>query len=323
MNNKTTPKDFFLHLGATIALYTAVGALVNLAFTIIDYLNPDVLAGSFYAGSVAWPVSLLIVTVPILYTLEWFIKRDYVTMPEKKDIWIRKWRIFLTLFLAVIFIGGDIVALLNTYFSGEITARFAYKILAVVLIAGTVGKYYFYSMYDTMRWARMSTRLHTWFGLLLVVAAIVGGFVITGSPTKQRNLRLDLQRISDLSSIQWQVISYWQRTSKLPSAISELKDDISGITIPSDPETKNAYEYNVKSGKSFELCATFAAEVTDMSGRGAYGRGGYVSTVAYPYEAGVDGNDAWTHGVGKVCFTRTIDPTRYPPAPKPLPVSTE
>src|SRR3989344_3022636 len=120
MNTKTTPKDFFLHLGATVALYVAAGALINLSFSVINYFLPDALAGYFYANTVAWPISMLIVLVPILYAIEWFIIKDMARMPEKKDLWIRRWRIYLTIFLAVVLVGGDLIVLINTYLNGEI-----------------------------------------------------------------------------------------------------------------------------------------------------------------------------------------------------------
>jgi uncharacterized membrane protein len=115
MNTKTTPKDFFLHLGATVALYVAVGALINLWFTVINYYFPDALAGYFYGNAVAWPISMLIVLVPIFYVLEWLIARDAAKTPEKNDLWIRRWRMYLTLFLVVILIGGDLITLINTF----------------------------------------------------------------------------------------------------------------------------------------------------------------------------------------------------------------
>ena len=68
-----------------------------------------------------------------LYLAEWFIVRDIAKVPEKADIWIRRWRIYLTLFLAVVLIGGDLIALINTYLNGEITARFIYKVIVIIL----------------------------------------------------------------------------------------------------------------------------------------------------------------------------------------------
>lgn len=326
MNTQTTPKDFFLHLGATVALYVATGSLINLSFSIINYLNPDALAGYFYGSSIAWPISMLVVLVPILYVLEWVINRDIAKVPEKMNIWIRKWRIYLTLFSAVILMAGDLIFLINTYLSGEITSRFVYKVLVILVIAGAIGKYYFFSLYPDFKpfgsrtstnWAKIARRFNAWLGVAFVLVVIITGFIIVGSPAKQRAFRFDQQRINDLSSIQWQLISYWQSKGALPLSLEETKDSLSGVNVPTDPETKVAYEYKRKTATSFELCATFGQPSQDLKGRGSFG-GNYDIAVSYPsYYPGYE-SESWDHKAGRTCFDRKIDPDRYPVMPKPL-----
>jgi len=321
---KTTPKDFFLHLGALIALYISAGALINLAFSIINYAYPDALAGYFTASSVAWPISILIILVPILYVLEWLIDRDIARMPEKKEIWVRRWRIYLTLFLAVVLVAGDLIALINTYLNGEITARFIWKVVAILLVAGNIGKYYFFSMYENWKHAKIARKVNAWFGVVLVLAAIVWGFFVVGSPATQRALRFDEQRVSDLSTIQSQIVySYWSQKGRLPEALSDLNDSISGFTVPNDPETGEPYEYHpmgmtaaktTQTGYVFSLCATFSRASQDLKGKGAaYGGGvAYPTMDIYPYP----GSDSWEHPAGHACFDRTIDPSKYPVSEK-------
>jgi hypothetical protein len=327
MNPKTTPKDFFVQFGATVALYVAAGALINLALSIIDYLNPDALASYFSPSSIAWTISMLVVLVPILYVLEWLVNRDAVRTPEKRDIWIRRWRIYLTLFLAVALIGGDLIALINIYLNGEITGRFVWKVLAILLVAGCIGKYYFFSIVSgtgngfLSRYARTIRLGNAWFGIIMVVVTIVGGFLIVGSPAKQRAIRFDEQRISDLTTIQYQVVNYWQAKQKLPATLVDLNDPISNFIVPTDPETKSAYEYVATSSKpAFELCATFDLASQDTTGQGAYnGSGGVIVPMSYPaLPIGIQ-NDSWTHLAGHSCFDRTIDPQKYPPLQKSLP----
>jgi hypothetical protein len=308
---KTTPKDFFLHLGALVTLYASIIALSNLIFSVINYLIPDKLAGYFYANSVAWPISTLIILVPLLYIFEWLIVKEFSVSPEKKDLPIRRWRIHLTLFLTGLTIAIALISLINVYLNGEIGWRFAWKVIAIMLITGAVFKYYFFSIYENFRWSRLSRKVNAWFGILLVVAAIVAGFIVVGSPAHQRALRFDNQRVSDLQNIQWQVLNYWQQKSVLPTNLDSLKDSLSGNIVPTDPETKKPYEYAVKSTTSFELCATFLRKVEDKSGRGGFmGRGYYDMTSPIGY---LDEN--WKHEAGRTCFTRTIDPERYPPYP--------
>lgn len=330
MKSHITPKDFFLHLGAAAVLYVAVGSLINLSFSIINYFKPDTLAGYFYSGSIAWPISMLVVLVPILYILEWIINRDIKNNPEKIDIWIRKWRIYLTLFLAVILMASDLIVLLNTYLNGEITSRFVYKVIVILLLAGSVGKYYFYSLFPKFKplgnmgskfnWAKMVRLTNAWFGILFTLTVIVTGFIIVGSPAKQRSLRFDQQRINDLSSIQSTILyNSWQVKGVLPNTLSELNDSLSGFNVPMDPETDIPYGYTKKSSTTFELCATFGQPSQDTKGRGSYDSVGMsVSRSYYPDYPGFD-NEQWEHEAGLTCFERTIDPERYPVNPKPTP----
>jgi hypothetical protein len=315
---KITPKDFFLHLIATVLLYASVISLVNLTFAIINYAFPDALAGYFFANSVAWPISMLIVLTPVLIVVEWLIKKDYAVTPEKQGIWIRRWRIDLTLFLTVLVLIGDLVSLINTYISGELTERFLYKFLAVLVIFGIVFTFY---LLERMQIKKGARRALVWIWGILVLAAVVGGFMTVGSPYKQRAIRFDNQRLSELQSLQWQIVNYWQQKEKLPATLADLNDSITGGRRLVDPETKESYEYAVKGPLSFEICANFALATQDYEGRGVYGygRGG---SIAYPtmyYDGGIIEGDNWKHEAGRACFTRTIDPDRYPPVGKPIP----
>lgn len=314
MNPRTTPKDFFLHLGAAIALYASAIALLNLSFSVINYFLPDRLAGYFYAGSVAWPISMLIVLVPLLYTLEWLIGRDLARMPEKKELWIRKWRTYLTLFLAGAAIIGDLIALINIYLNGEITGRFVYKVLAVGIVSAVIFAYYILEKSAETR--KVARKTLAWLGIVVVLVGVIAGFAAVGSPVKQRNLRFDNQRTSDLSNIQWRMISYWQSKESLPEAIEDLNDPLSNFIVPTDPADDSSYEYAKKGETSFELCATFALPSEDLRYRGANGTSGSIA-VPIPtrdyYPMGPDKNDVWSHEAGRVCFERTIDPERYPP----------
>ena len=86
------------------------------------------------------------------------------------------------------------------------------------------------------------------FSTLLVVLAIVYSFMIMGSPMKQRDLRLDDRRVSDLQNIQYQVINYWQQKEELPKDLATLANPLTGFSLPVDPEFEkgNSYEYFVK-----------------------------------------------------------------------------
>src|SRR3989344_2587818 len=138
-----------------------------------------------------------------------------------------------------------------------------------------------------------------WIVSILVLAAVVAAFITIGGPSRQRSLRFDERRGSDLPAIQGQIITYWQQKNSLPASLSDLSDSISGFKAPTDPETTQAYEYSVTSSLNFQLCATFNLPSESDQTRAV--------PMMYP------GPDNWSHGVGRVCFERSIDPQLYKP----------
>src|SRR5438093_896821 len=55
--------------------------------------------------------------------------------------------------------------------------------------------------------------------ILGVLATIIFGFVVMGTPGTQRALRLDQTRTYDLQNIQYQVVYYWQQHQALPKSL--------------------------------------------------------------------------------------------------------
>ncbi len=300
---KMTPKDFFVYLGTAISLYVSAGALLALLFSIINKVVPDALmpyyASTWATGGMRFAIATLLVSFPLYLVLSWFIRTDIARNVAKYHLAIRKWFVYLTLFAAGATIAGDLIALVNTYLGGEVSARFMWKMLSVLVVAGSIFAYYFY---DLKRAVSNNTQVNKPLiavAILGVLGAIVAGFVVVGSPATIRALRFDEQRVNDLQSIQWQLIDYYQRRGALPETLALLKDDISGFHVPVDPETHEEYEYTRTSASgshSFELCAVFnRADTTAESDM---------------YRDPWSGNFA--HEAGHTCFTRTVDPLAYP-----------
>jgi len=300
--SKTTPKDFFLHMGAAIALYISAIALMNLAFAIINAIAPDALSGFWDANSIVWPVSTLVVLVPVLYVVEWFIFRDIVKIPEKKDLWVRRWRIYTTLFLTALTMAGDLIVLINVYLNGEITERFVWKVATVFVVSAVIFAYYILSHAGAVVGQAKAWRIAlAWVSAVLVFAAVVGGFIIVGSPAKQRSLRFDQQRIEDLSDIQYQVSDYWQTNGKLPASLSALDSDLTEEYVaPVDPETMSPYQYSVEGTSTLQLCATFDLNSNATTDSGALP---IYNSPMIP-ASGLSNN--WSHSAGNVCFKRTL-----------------
>jgi len=303
---KTFPRDVFLYLLSIITLVTVAVAFGILLYQYIDLKFPDLLTEGYYWSKTASldlvrnSMAVLMVVFPVFIWISWFLRKDVVKHPEKRELKIRRWLLYLTLFLASLVIIGDLVALLINFLNGELTNRFALKVLAVLFIAGSIFAHYFSELRD---------KAFSWMGIFdkalmaLVVAGVVAGFWIAGSPAQQRSIRFDERRVSDLSNIQYQVINYWQRKQLLPQNTQQLNDSISGFVPPKDPETGVDYEYRTTGPMSFEICAVFATANSDeFSGK---------NTAMPVYYGGEPSN--WSHGAGMTCFERIIDPDFYPP----------
>ena len=311
MDKKVTPKDFFLWAGAMVALYGSVIALIALLFEYIDRTYPDSLEHYVdpYSGGIRFAMASLIVLVPVTIVLMRFIRNDIARAAEKAELWVRRWALVFTVFIAGAMVVGDLIALINTFLGGDLTTRFILKILVVLFVAGGVFLHFLADLRGY--WNTNPARAKT-VGLavgILMLAVIIAGFFIMGTPGEVRLHRFDDQKVSDLQNIQWQVVNFWQQKKMLPATLDELIDPIGGNYIPVDSQTGERDGYTVMGPLSFELCATFNTNSRSSS---------RVPNVPLtPYVDGVE-NDNWLRDVGKVCFSRTIDPERYPPFEKAL-----
>ena len=214
---KVTPKDFFLYFGAMAALYVSVGSFIALLFEYVNALFPDPLGGyrDPYSSSIRFALASLVVVFPLYMFLTKMLNRDLRAHPEKKELWIRKWLVYLTLFVGGAVIAGDLIALINTFLGGELTARFVLKVCAVFIVVGGAFGYYFYDLRGKWERDEQAARMVGWVALLVVCVSVIGGFFIIGSPQTQRLYRFDEQRVSDLTNIQWQVVNFWQQKERL------------------------------------------------------------------------------------------------------------
>jgi hypothetical protein len=327
---------FFLCLGTLITLITSVVSFLNLIFGTLDKQFPDILNASYQYGyntydfeGIRIALATLIIFFPV-YVIVSFLWRKFIRRGIGSiDEIIKKWVVYLILFLSALITVVDLVILVKYFVSGEITSRFAYKVITVFVVAILVGSYYFILeiWHGNEKLKKNLGIAYAVFGILLVVGSIIYSFSIIGSPQKQRLLRFDDRRVSDLQNIQYQVVAYWQQKEKLPEELKNLTDPITGYSLPVPPgfEQGEKYEYIVKDKEklTFELCAEFSLPMPKGWREGSYYGGEImpmmdkgISSTAYPAPIGGT-NESWDHEAGRVCFERTIDKDIYPPFPKP------
>lgn len=330
---KLTPKFFFLSLGVLITLIASVTAFLNLAFETLNKHLPDALNAVYQYGyntysfeAARGALATLIIVFPTFLVLSYFWRKATQAGISRIDTAVRKWMLYLLIFLASITAAVDLVTLVRYFVSGEITNRFIWKVIITLVVAAYVGVYY---MFELRGWQKLwGWRMAPWAAVkssILVLALIIWSFTVIGTPNEQRAWRLDERRTQDLQSIQWQVINFWQQKEKLPTELKELSNPLSGFMLPVDPEFEKGltYEYKKTGDMTFELCATFTA--TMPKGWQEYSDGGGVipmmnrdvAVSSYPYPGG-GVNESWDHEIGRTCFSRTIDKDLYPPYPDPV-----
>lgn len=299
MNHSSTPRDVFAHLLAIGMLYVSVVAFLSLIFQYINIWFPDQLSYQSFSGIssiVRGATAALIVVWPVYIYLMRLLRKDELANPEKHDLRIRKWLFNFTMFVSAITIIVALIIVIGSFLNGELTARFFLKSATVLLVAVVVFGYYRWELKREAVTESNLPNILAYATSALLIVSIVAGFFIVGTPKDQRERRLDAERESDLQQIQWQVINYWQDTDRLPQNLEVLNDGIGFNMVPVDPETGEAYEYNIKNDLTFDLCATFARASDEQYSQ-------------VPRAELIDQN--WQHSAGRTCFERTIDPERY------------
>ncbi len=143
--------------------------------------------------------------------------------------------------------------------------------------------------------------------LVVVTAAIVAGFWQMGSPSYQRQVRLDEERLNNIRAIDSALTNskYYQSDHSLPSTIDQL-EALPQNTLK-DPETGQAYEYRALSTSTYEICTTFATDNSNPKSPG--GR-------SDPWLG-----QEWRHPAGHYCFHREVgSPLNVAPSPISVPL---
>lgn len=311
---QTGPKDVFVQLLLMVALYLSATHLGVLLLQIVNHYLPDPLVRGHWraeagAGAIRWAIAMLIVAAPVFFGVTWHLRREFAHAPEKLQLRSRRWLTALTLFAAMLIAIGDLVAVVHTFLQGELTARFLLKALIILAIAWAVLWYERWEFRRTSGGRPSADILALrWGAIIVTVAAVVTGFIVTGSPWRARLSRFDAERVRELQEIQGNVVTYWQQKQRLPASLDELRDDIRGYRASVDPATSAPYEYRTIAERQFELCATFQTDTT---------KGTTAPLPPYQITFEEDTWKGWDHNIGRTCFTRTIDPDRYPPRKPP------
>ena len=147
-------REAFMYVVLFSTLYVSAYNLGSLLFDFINKAFPDPAMrpnGTYgYTGytpeSMRWSVSSLVVAFPVFLYVSRFINRAIRADARKRGSRVRYQLTYLTLFLAGGCLIGDCISLVYNFLGGELTVRFALKVLAVGIIAGPVFGFYLWDL---------------------------------------------------------------------------------------------------------------------------------------------------------------------------------
>jgi hypothetical protein len=125
---------------------------------------------------------------------------------------------------------------------------------------------------------------------VVVLATVVAAVVVTGSPSAQRQAKLDVRRVQDLVRVVAAIDAQVKETGVLPASLPTLAEKPGAGLAIVDPVTAKPYEFQKTGPRSYRLCADFS---TDTS-------------VTPPSTRNWSGKNDWLHGSGRQCFARTV-----------------
>lgn len=293
-----TAKNFALQLGSLIALYVSLGSLLVLLFGIINIAFPDAAESYWQVESASTSIRFSIASLIVFFPTYLILTRMVNTIRRRESgtyLALTKWLIYLSLLVGGGVLLGDLVALINTFLSGELVTRFLLKSLSVFVVVGAAFAYY---LLDARSYWQQHEKRSVQYGIaaaVVVLAVIVAGFFHTETPSEVREKRIDDEQINALQNMQWQIIEYYNIYGALPETLDEAFE---GLKVPVATDERDPYEYRITEN-GFELCATFAHPTPESSPyaleRSVIEPGGVVKN---PYN--------WNHGDGSWCFERVI-----------------
>lgn len=296
----------FILLGISI---TAIGVLY---YEIIDAYFPDPMLLSYSSSgygsfvnteAVHYSIAALIIACPFFFFASrlWF--RRFRQEEVKIETAFTKGITYLVLLVCSVVLVGDLIAILFTFFQGEMSIRFFLKALVVFALAGTVFGWYFFERREIQYKKIVPKKVFLNFlggASTFIVVGVIFGFLIAGSPQIARMRAFDDQRSQQLSDLASCINNFAFEYQRLPRDFKELQKSTYSYCAEniSDPETRAPYSYRIimesktvgmtREGE-FELCAEFSLDSSQ-------------------------GNDAlylpndskwWTHKAGKECYEIT------------------
>ena len=289
-------RDAFLYLLSFSTLATWTTSLGGVIFDLINHWVADpvspatvfdlrtALTHELARIAVAFPIYLLVTALTL---------REGRQHPDGLQSGVRKWLTYIALLGTAGTMICDLIWFVDYLLTGEITLRFVLKSATVMIICAGIFAYYL----SSLRWTRAASVAgakfrNAAFGVVSAVAVIAAfwmGLAVAGTPGQQRTVEADGTRVDNLRAVA-HAVNIWHnralltyQNATLPGSLGQLvrSGDLT-VDTTIDPVTKAPYEYHVKAGNRYEVCADFTS--SDIGHN-------------IPMHS-----DFWHYGRGKTCF---------------------
>jgi hypothetical protein len=269
-------RDSFLYLMSFASLYAVAGSVIGLYYNFLDYLYPDPASGErnidAIRNDVRAVIAWIVIAFPLFLMVSLVLQRIVRQTPDTRKQVVARWLTYLTMFLAVAVMAGDLIALLYCFLDGSLTTRFVLKVIVLLVIAQVILSYYYLARRDVAKGQSVALRRFLEAtGILVVAGAVVLGFGLAGSPFTARQYRMDEKRVADLRAIHNAIQQMTTKrvnneilmTRPLPKTLEEVAEyqrtrQAVAALNHSDPETGDKYAYTVTGEKTYEISARFA-----------------------------------------------------------------
>jgi len=142
-------RDTFFYLVMFAMLYLSTYQFGNLLFQFINLALPDPVfefEQEYATTSIRFATASVVVAFPLFLYMASLVNKRIRKEPAQRLSAIRKWLTYLTLAIAACIIVGDLIYLLNSLLSGELTSRIILKALVVGSLSAGIFAYYLNEM---------------------------------------------------------------------------------------------------------------------------------------------------------------------------------
>lgn len=261
--NNSAKYAFFYMLSLVALIFIAIPSGM-IIFQIINKKIIDVISQNsamFSSDQLKFAISALVISAPIYYLTMRQILKNLFSGALQKDAGVRKWLTYFILLVSSVVMLGWLVAIINNFLDGELTAKFILKALAAIGIAAAIFSFYFYEIKRIEVENKKDKMIQIYFygSLAAIIIIFISSLFFVETPQEARNRKHDEDVISKFSQIDSAINTYYMEKKKVPANLDDLLSDVNFITEADtkDSYTKEKFGYNAIATSTYELCADF------------------------------------------------------------------